>query len=117
MVLYKNKCKDLIAEFPIVDCHITSLLVCPLQGAVLAGTSKGTLRIYAWPMVEESLELELTQNNKVRIKEPHFVEVIAHSYPIVSICASHDEGYIFTGSEDGTVLCFNFTSNFEKDKR
>ena len=117
MVLYKNKCKDLIAEFPIVDCHITSLLVCPLQGALLAGTSKGTLRIYAWPMVEESLELELTQNNKVRIKEPHFVEVIAHSYPIVSICASHDEGYIFTGSEDGTVLCFNFTSNFEKDKR
>ena len=98
MVLYKNRCKDLIAEFPITDCHITSLLVCPLQGALLAGTSKGTLRIYAWPMVEESLELELAQNNKVRIKEPPFVEVIAHSYPVVSICASHDEGYIFTGS-------------------
>ena len=51
MVLYKNRCKDLIAEFPIIDCHITSLLVCPLQGALLAGTSKGTLRIYTWPMV------------------------------------------------------------------
>lgn len=57
MVLYKNKCKDLVAEFPIVDCHITSLLVCPLQGALLAGTSKGTLRIYPWPLVEDSLEL------------------------------------------------------------
>ena len=52
LVIYKNRCKDLIAEFPIVDCHITSLLVCPLQGALLAGTSKGTIRIYAWPMVE-----------------------------------------------------------------
>jgi len=68
MVLYKNKCKDLVAEFPIVDCHITSLLVCPLQGALLAGTSKGTLRIYPWPLVEDSLELELTATNKVRLK-------------------------------------------------
>lgn len=110
MVLYKNRCKDLIAEFPITDCHITSLLVCPLQGALLAGTSKGSIRVYAWPMVEESLELELAGSNKVKIKEPAYLEVIAHSYPVVSICASHDEGYIFTGSEDGTVLCFSFLS-------
>lgn len=51
MVIYKNKCKDLVAEFPITDCHVTSLLLCPLQGILLAGTSKGTLRVYSWPMV------------------------------------------------------------------
>lgn len=50
MVVYKNKCKDLVAEFPITDCHVTSLLLCPLQGILLAGTSKGTLRVYSWPM-------------------------------------------------------------------
>jgi len=50
MVVYKNKCKDLVAEFPITDCHVTSLLLCPLQSVLLAGTSKGTLRIYSWPM-------------------------------------------------------------------
>lgn len=50
-MLYKNKCKELIVEFPIVDCHITALLVCPQQGVLLAGTSKGTIRMYAWPMV------------------------------------------------------------------
>lgn len=55
LVLYKNRCRDLIAEFPITDCHITSLLVCPLQGALIAGTSRGSLRVYAWPMVEGSL--------------------------------------------------------------
>ena len=50
MVLYKNKCKELIAEFPIIDCHITSLLICPIQGLMIAGTSKGTLRVYNWPL-------------------------------------------------------------------
>lgn len=68
MVLYKNKCKDLIAEFPIVDCHITSLLLCPIQGLMIAGTSKGTLRIFNWPMLETLLEYEITGDKKVRIK-------------------------------------------------
>jgi hypothetical protein len=70
MVVYKNKCKDLVAEFPITDCHVTSLLLCSLQGILLAGTSKGTLRVYSWPMTENSFELTLGQNNKVKIKEP-----------------------------------------------
>lgn len=35
----------------------------------------------------------------------------------MSICASHDEGYIFTGSEDGTILCFSFVSLNDKDKK
>lgn len=68
MVVYKNKCKDLVAEFPVIDCHITSLLLCPLQGILLAGTSKGTLRVYTWPMIENSLELMIMANNKVKIK-------------------------------------------------
>jgi len=50
MVLYKNKCKDLIAEFPIVDCHITAMMICHLQSALIVGTSKGTIRIYNWPL-------------------------------------------------------------------
>jgi hypothetical protein len=73
MVIYKNKCKELVAEFPIVDCHVTSLLLCPLQGLLLAGTSKGTLRVYSWPMTENSFELTLGQNNKVKLKEPSFL--------------------------------------------
>lgn len=90
MVLYKNKCKELIAEFPISDCHITSLLICPIQGLLIAGTSKGTLRVYNWPLTENVLKLELVDPNsntvststntlsannvrKVRIKEPEYV--------------------------------------------
>ena len=90
LVLYKNRCRDLIAEFPITDCHITSLLVCPLQGVLIAGTNKGSLRVYTWPMVESALELEMIGLNKARLREPEFIEVIAHSYPVVSLCSSHD---------------------------
>lgn len=68
MVLYKNKCKDLIAEFPIIDCHITTILICPLQNALLVGTSKGTIRLYNWPLIENSLPLELSSGGKVKIK-------------------------------------------------
>lgn len=75
MVLYKNKCKDLIAEFPIVDCHITSLLICAIQGLMIAGTSKGALRIYSWPLSEKNLELEtfvVGGVKKIKIKEPEY---------------------------------------------
>lgn len=71
MVLYKNKCKDLIAEFPIIDCHITSLLICSIQGLMILGTSKGALRVYNWPLTEKTLELETFVNagvKKIKIK-------------------------------------------------
>ena len=93
MALYKNKCKDLIAEFPIVDCHITSMLICSIQGLMIAGTSKGTLRIYNWPLTETMLELQTVgtgANKKIVFKEPNFVEINAHTHPVVSMCCSHD---------------------------
>lgn len=71
LTLYKNKCKDLVAEFPISDCHITSLLICSIQGLMIAGTSRGTLRIYNWPLTENMLELQLVNSGgskKVKIK-------------------------------------------------
>lgn len=73
LVLYKNRCRDLIAEFPITDAHITALLVCPMQGVLIAGTNRGSLRLYAWPMLENCLELELSGTNKVRLKEPEYL--------------------------------------------
>lgn len=120
MVLYKNKCKDLIAEFPIVDCHITSLLICSIQGLMILGTSKGALRVYNWPLTEKTLELETFVSagmKKIKIKEPEYVEINAHSYPVVAMTSSHDESYLFTGSEDGTILCFGLSSIMEKEKR
>lgn len=65
-------------------------MICPLQDALLVGTSKGTIRIYNWPLIENSLALELSAGGKVRIKEPEYSEIIGHSHPITSLCASYD---------------------------
>ena len=55
MVLYGNLGTKLLAEFLIVDCYIVDMeLYCNL---LFVATSKGTLRVYNWPILEEDLEL------------------------------------------------------------
>lgn len=44
-------------EFPVDDCYITSL--CVADGWLFAATSKGSLRVYRWPILEEECELEI----------------------------------------------------------
>lgn len=47
------------------------------------------------------LEYETFVNSgvkKVRIKEPEYIEINAHSYPVVAMTSSHDETHLFTGS-------------------
>ena len=50
MCLYKNKCKELVAEFPITDCHITALCISKSLGIVFLGTNEGKLRYCLWPL-------------------------------------------------------------------
>ena len=45
------------------------------------------------------------------------MEINAHSFPVVAMTCSHDENYLFTGSEDGTILCYALSSLVEKDRR
>ena len=54
---------------------------------------------------------------KIKIKEPEYIEINAHSFPVVAMTCSHDENYLFTGSEDGTILCYALSSLVEKDRR
>ena len=72
MCVYKNKCKDLVAEFPIVDCHITSMFLSRTLGVLFAGTNKGDIRAYLWPIEESTLELEPSGNGQVRFKPPEY---------------------------------------------
>lgn len=73
MCLYKNKCKDLICEFPIVDCHITSLFIARTLGVLFVGTSKGDIRVYLWPLDESNLELEPSgDKGQVKFKHPEY---------------------------------------------
>lgn len=51
------------------------------------------------------------------MKEPEFIELNAHNYPLVSMCVSHDEQFLFTGSEDGTILCFSLYSPYDRESK
>ncbi len=56
MVLYRNFGKELIVEYPVEDgCYIVSLSVA--DGWLFAATSKGTIRVYKWPIREQECEL------------------------------------------------------------
>jgi len=49
MVFYEEIGTKLLAEFPIVDCYIVDIEV--HENLMFAATSKGTLRVYNWPIL------------------------------------------------------------------
>ena len=53
MVIYQNFGQKLIVQFPVKDCAIVSMEVS--GGLLFAATTKGTVRIYNWPILEENL--------------------------------------------------------------
>ena len=113
LVIMKNQCKNLVAEFATVDCYITAMLVCPQMNMLFLGTNKGTLRVSRWPILDDQLEMEVLQptNNQVRFKVPHFVEYAAHSSPITCLQVNHSQTHIFTASEDGNILIYHHNTN------
>lgn len=84
LCLYKNNCKELVAEFPIVDCHVTALCISRLLGVVFLGTNKGTVRVSLWPLDESVLQWELN-GTTVKFKQPEFLEISVHSSPITAL--------------------------------
>lgn len=73
MCLYRNNCKELVAEFPIIDCHVTSLCICKSLGVIFLGTNKGSVRVSLWPLDESNLQWELSGTNAVKFKAPEFL--------------------------------------------
>jgi len=47
---------ELIVEFPVTDCYITTLLICKALSVIFMGTNKGSIRVSLWPICEETLE-------------------------------------------------------------
>lgn len=58
LVLYTNRLQDLIVEFPIQEdgVQIQSMAVSRHLKLFFCGTSHGAIRIYNWPLIEESLQ-------------------------------------------------------------
>jgi hypothetical protein len=49
MTIYSDFGTNLIAEFPVTDCYIVDMEV--YENLLFAATSKGTIRIYHWPIL------------------------------------------------------------------
>jgi WD40 repeat protein len=118
LVLYKNKCRELVAEFPVTDCTITSLLISKALKVLFAGTSSGRIRVYLWPLDESNLVWESVNKTQVRIRPPPFYEANPHSSPITALTLSHDERYLFSSAEDGTIVCLRvLEKNQDEEKK
>lgn len=59
---------------------------------LIAGTSKGSIRVMPWPLEEGNLEYEIMNQmtNEVRFKLPDFFEVQVHATAISALELSFD---------------------------
>ena len=73
---------------------------------LIAGTSKGSIRVMPWPLEENNLEYELVNqsSNEVRFKAPTFFEISVHATAISALDLSYDNQYLFSAAEDGSVF-------------
>ncbi|CAK83220.1 unnamed protein product (macronuclear) [Paramecium tetraurelia] len=112
MVIFDQHFK-LITEFHVTDCYLTKLLMTDQH--IIAGTSKGTVRIY--PIRDEdNLELELiNQKNETMYKLPECYEISVHATAIT--CIDYDGQYIFTGCEDGSVCLLKSKSEISEERQ
>jgi len=106
LALYRKKCKDLVANFPVTECYITCIEVSPRLGAIFLGTSKGCVRMSVWPLEEDNLQYEMLapNSNKVSCKSPDFYEIAVHASAVTCLALTHDDEYLFSGDEDGIIF-------------
>lgn len=94
-----------MAEFEVQDCYITKLVLSLSMKVLIAGTSKGSIRIMPWPLEEANLEFELVNalSNEVKFRPPEFFEIHVHCTAISALELSYDNQYLFTAADDGSV--------------
>lgn len=111
MVVYRNDCRELLAEFPIGDCTAESLCIAREISVLVVGTSKGTVRIYEWPIDESSCLMEVVNPllGQVRLAPPIFSEIQAHRRHVSRVEVSDDSRFVITGGDDGSIMVIELT--------
>ncbi|EAR86922.2 WD domain, G-beta repeat protein (macronuclear) [Tetrahymena thermophila SB210] len=113
--IYKERWKKIVAEFPVTDCYVTSLVVSTQLKCIFLGTNKGRVRVSVWPLDDDAMEYEQYNPNTVQVmqKIPDFFEIAVHSSAITQMVLSYDNQYLFTGDEDGQVFMLKIADVFE----
>jgi WD40 repeat protein len=68
------------------DCCLTQLVLSNSNKFLFAGTAKGAVRIYEWPLTEAYHEFQV------------------HTGPVNALRISADDKYLFSASEDGSIF-------------
>lgn len=72
------------------DCSLSALVLSSNNKYLFAGTSKGAVRLYDWPL----------DSNK-----PEYQEVQVHTGAVTQLRVTADDRYLFSSSEDGSIFC------------
>lgn len=111
MVVYRDDCRELLAEFPVTDCTAESLCIAQEISVLVVGTSKGTVRLYGWPIDESACLMEVVnvQLGQVRLTPPVFTELQVHRRHVSRVEVSDDSRYVVTGGDDGSIMVLEMT--------
>lgn len=73
---------------------------------LIAGTSVGTVRIYAWPpaTIEGTLDTAA------------YIEVLAHAGPVIAITIAPHQNVFMTAGDDGTVFVHSLVRGSEYER-
>ena len=111
--IYNKSLEEMVVEFDSPDgVFIHSLIISRVMKLLFCGTSKGTIRIYPWPFIDEMFEWVPIGHNSVRYKLPDFYEIQIHSIPVCSLLISHDCKLMFAGTEDGSIITLKIMQSF-----
>jgi WD40 repeat protein len=81
------------------DCEYTSVYLSKKLQLLFVGTSKGSIRVYLWPILNKKGPQESTNNPNCT----EYAEFFVHSGRVSNICLSADKKYLMTASEDGSI--------------
>ena len=106
MVLYVNYGRELVAEFPIEDCHVVQAAV--KDNFMYLATSKGSVRTYRWPIKEYHCQLQKFPHdqNKAYLTPPHCLQefqVWMDYSPITYLHPLPSTNQLAVGSKDGYI--------------
>ena len=82
---------------------ITQMVVTRGNNALICGTSSGSVRVYPWPLIPGS-DCTNDQSGSSEEKSFRFTEIPCHESAITGLNVSHDDTFLFTTSEDGSIF-------------
>mmetsp|Transcript_12726 Transcript_12726/g.12577 ORF Transcript_12726/g.12577 Transcript_12726/m.12577 type:complete len:309 (-) Transcript_12726:1464-2390(-) len=106
-------CKNYLAIPTGNETEVTSLLLAKAQSVLLAGTNRGSVRIYLWPILKKKTQVNLLSslNEQMHSSQMNFqdiqyefMEYYVHLGKITNLQLSSDKQSLISSSDDGSIF-------------